>query len=198
MDPLALIDRHCADNETAREILIRHGRQVGRKALRLAAACCHLKPDEDFIWEASLLHDIGMLWTRAPALGCFGPHPYICHGHLGREILDREGLPRHGLVCERHVGAGLSVSEIQRQGLPLPLRDMTPVSLEERIICYADAFFSKVDDHAAKPLAVVEAEMARYGPEQAARFEAMVNEFGSRPDPARRNSEQGKSTIMRH
>ncbi len=177
MDPLAIIDRHYADLPEAREILVRHGRQVGRKALRAAGTLSHLNPDLEFIWEASLLHDIGMRFTRAPGLGCFGDHPYIRHGYLGRELLEKEGFPRHGLVCERHVGTGLTVPEIQRQGLPLPHRDMIPVSLEERIICYADKFFSKVEDATAKPLDVVAAEVARYGPVQSARFQALVEEF---------------------
>jgi uncharacterized protein len=178
MDPLALIDRLYADLPDAREILVRHGRQVGRKALRAAERLPHLNPDADFIWEASLLHDIGMRFTRAPGLGCFGDHPYVCHGYMGRELLEKEGFPRHALVCERHVGTGLTAPEIQRQGLPLPRRDMTPVSLEERLICYADKFFSKAEDATAKPLDVAAAEVARYGPVQSARFQAMADAFG--------------------
>lgn len=178
MDPVSIIDRHYEDNPAARQILIRHGRQVARMALRLAGSLSRLTPDESFIWEAALLHDIGMRFTRAPGLACFGDHPYICHGYLGRDLLEREGYHRHGLVCERHVGTGLTVSEIERQGLDLPLRDMTPVSLEERLICYADKFFSKIDDVAPKPFDVVAAEVARYGPEQSARFQAMADEFG--------------------
>lgn len=147
-------------------------------ALRLAASLSHLQPDEPFIREAALLHDIGMRFTRAPGLACFGDHPYICHGYLGRELLEGEGFPRHARVCERHVGAGLSVAEIRRQGLPLPRREMTPVSLEERLICYADKFFSKVDDAVPKPFEVAAAEVARYGPEQAARFQSMADAFG--------------------
>jgi uncharacterized protein len=54
-----------------------------------------------------------------------------------------EGLPKHALVCERHTGTGISLSVIQNAGLPLPHRDMQPVSLEEQLICYADKFYSK-------------------------------------------------------
>ena len=52
-------------------------------------------------------------------------------------------LPRHALVCERHTGTGITVSDIRDQHLPLPLRDFSPVSVEEQLICYADKFFSK-------------------------------------------------------
>ncbi len=178
VDPLAVIERHYAGHDTARSILIRHGRQVGEKALQLAAAMPHLTPDLTFLWEAALLHDIGMRFTHAPGIGCFGGDPYVRHGVLGRDLLDREGLPRHALVCERHVGVGLSRAEIHRQRLPLPHRDMTPVTVEERIICYADTFFSKVGDTAPKPLVEVTAHVARYGPEAAHRFRAMLAEFG--------------------
>ena len=61
----------------------------------------------------------------------------------GAELLYKEGLPRHALVCERHIGVGLSIEDIQTQELPLPLRDMRPQTLEEQIVAYADLFFSK-------------------------------------------------------
>lgn len=55
----------------------------------------------------------------------------------------KEGFPRHALVCERHTGAGISLQSIIDQQLPVPHRDMVPVSLEEQVICFADKFFSK-------------------------------------------------------
>ncbi len=54
-----------------------------------------------------------------------------------------EGYPRHALVCERHTGAGLSLEGIIAQDLPVPHREMVPVSLEEQVICFADKFYSK-------------------------------------------------------
>jgi uncharacterized protein len=59
----------------------------------------------------------------------------LCH--------QKKNLPKHGLVCERHVGLGITAEEIRRRRLPLPQRDMIPVSIEEQIICYSDKFFSK-------------------------------------------------------
>ena len=55
----------------------------------------------------------------------------------------KEGFPRHALVCERHTGAGISLQSIIDQQLPVPHRDMVPVSLEEQVICFADKFFFK-------------------------------------------------------
>ncbi len=99
--------------------------------------------DLHFIEEAALLHDIGMLLTDTPKINCYGGQPYIVHGILGAELLRKEGLPRHALVCERHIGVGLSIADIKEQQLPLPLRDMRPESLEEKIVAYADLFYSK-------------------------------------------------------
>ena len=94
-------------------------------------------------------------------------------------MLEAEGLPRHALVCERHTGAGLTVDDIIRQHLPLPLRDMTPQTLEERLICYADKFYSKSGDiRREKPLDKVMKSMERHGPDTLARFMALHKEFG--------------------
>ena len=99
--------------------------------------------------EAAMLHDIGIFLTHAPSLGCNGPHPYLKHGHLGCKLLEKEGLPKHALVCERHVGVGITRKDVLDHKLPLPAKDMLPLSLEEKIICYADKFFSKNGAYAA-------------------------------------------------
>ncbi|MBI5485443.1 MAG: HD domain-containing protein [Deltaproteobacteria bacterium] len=125
------------------EIVLEHSRLVACLALDV---CTHVGlsgPDRIFIEEAALLHDIGVCRVNAPELGLHGAHPYIVHGVLGRAILEKEGYPLHALVCERHTGVGLTVSDILKQNLPLPPRDMCPVSLPEQIICYADLFYSK-------------------------------------------------------
>ena len=129
--------------------------------------------------EAALLHDIGIIRCYAPDIRCEGELPYICHGVEGRRMLEAEGLPRHALVCERHTGAGLTVDDIISQRLPLPLRDMTPQTLEERLICYADKFYSKSGDiRREKTLDKVIKSMERHGPDTLARFMALHKEFG--------------------
>lgn len=125
-------------------IILEHSRNVARKALQIARQCPDAaRLDLAFIEEAALLHDIGVCRTDAPKLHCYGSEPYIRHGILGRAILEAEGLPRHALVSERHIGVGLTVADIERQQLPLPRRDMVPTSAEERIIAAADLFYSK-------------------------------------------------------
>jgi len=162
------------------DILVRHSRCVAEKAVAVARAVPHLDPDLIFIQEAAILHDIGIFLTHSPKLGCYGRHPYICHGYLGRELLERNGYPRHALVCERHVGVGLSAGDITREKLPLPIRDMRPVTIEEQIVCYADKFFSKdsSDPEKEKPLKDIQKMLASYGPRQAAQFESWITLFG--------------------
>ncbi len=143
MNPFALIDKFYPEDNELKHILLVHSRSVADKALALAQKHPELNLDLAFIGEAAVLHDIGIFQTDAPDIQCFGTYPYICHGYLGADLVRKEGFPRHALVCERHTGAGLSLQNILDRGLPLPHRDMLPVSMEEQIICFADKFFSK-------------------------------------------------------
>lgn len=143
IDPIALLEKYYAPGSESHRILLQHSQQVAAKAVTIARSMALGTTAVNFVREAALLHDIGILYTAVPQLDCQGTLPYLCHGIKGREILEAEGLPIHALVCERHIGVGLSAEEIDRQQLPLPVRDMLPISLEEQIITYADLFFSK-------------------------------------------------------
>jgi uncharacterized protein len=181
IDPVAIIRKFYDADAQAFAVLLRHGEQVTEKSLRIARHLVGLSPDIRFIEEAAMLHDIGMIRTNTPVLGCLGDSPYICHGVFGRDMLDGLGLPRHGLVCERHVGAGLTAAEIESRGLPLPLRDMLPVTLEEKIIAYSDKFFSKkAGQGGEKPFADVVKEIERYGRRQVETFLEWAGMFGGR------------------
>ncbi len=171
IDPEAIITRFYPAGSTTRELLLRHGELVGRKALDVVDRAPWLDADREFVVQAAMLHDIGIGRTRCPELGCTGTLPYVCHGVAGRAILDKLELDRHGLVCERHVGVGISADQAVRQKLPLPVRDMFPLSMEERLICYADKFFSKTDNgRREKTIEAITAGLARYETEYTARF----------------------------
>ena len=79
-------------------------------------------------------------------------------------------LYRIALVCERHTGAGLSLEEIIKQQLPIPHREMLPVSIEEQVICFADKFFSKTHLDREKSVQDARKSIARYGDEGLRRF----------------------------
>lgn len=105
------------------------------------------------------------------------PHPYIAHGYLGAEILRAEGFPQHALVCERHTGAGLSLEDIIAQQLPVPHREMLPITLEEQLICFADKFFSKTHLDEEKTVEKARKSIAKYGEEGLSRFDRWCSLF---------------------
>ena len=172
-----IFNKFYSDNPGLLATVLTHSGCVARKAL----GCLRSRgydADLDFVYEAAMLHDIGVVRCDAPSILCFGSLPYICHGVQGRDMLDDLGLHRHALVCERHTGSGLTVDDIIAQNLPLPHRDMTPVSLEEKAICYADKFFSKSGNLTQeKPLEKVRAQMAHHGAGALSRFEELHRIF---------------------
>ena len=178
--PLDIINKYYNTASITYKILIQHGELVSDKALIAAGKVAHLNPDLDFIKEAAMLHDIGIFFTRTPELGCTGEHPYVSHGYLGRDILEKEVFKKHALVCERHLGVGISVEDIRCHRLPIPERDMLPVSIEEQIICYADKFFSKNGTLAIKEKSVEDIirNLEKYGEEKVEKFKSWVNFFG--------------------
>jgi len=174
----SIIDRYYRKSSRLRTILAVHSRLVADKALACARSR-GLDIDLTFVEEAALLHDIGIFLCDAPDICCTGSLPYICHGVEGRRLLEAEGLPRHALVCERHTGSGLTIDDIVRQHLPLPHRDMTPQTLEEKLVCYADKFYSKSGDiRAEKPFDRVIKSIARHGEDAATRFMELHHEVG--------------------
>ena len=179
MNPIELLEQYYDSQSKTFKIMVEHGRQVAIKARAAAATVSALKPDLEFIETAAMLHDIGIFLTRTPQFGCFGKHPYICHGILGSALLKEKRHAELALVCERHVGVGISIEDIQRQNLPLPNRDMIPISIEEQIICYADKFFSKNGNGrpAEKSIAEITDNLSRYGPDKVARFASWVQMF---------------------
>jgi uncharacterized protein len=179
VDPFKIIRKYYADHPEAYRFVVEHAGMVAGKALEVAGRVGHLAPDLGFIEEAAILHDIGIFMIHAPHLGCHGDKPYICHGYLGRELLEKEGLKRHALVSERHVGTGLTVRDIRENSFPLPERDMIPQSIEEQIICFADKFYSKDSEPLKeKPVPVVRGFIARYGEDKLRIFDDWLRVFG--------------------
>ena len=173
-----IINKYYGEEGDLRRILIVHSQSVAHKALQIVSLHPELNIDRQFVEEAAMLHDIGIIKTDAPGIKCFGTEPYICHGILGAEMLRQEGMPRHARVCERHTGAGLSLHDIESQNLPLPHRDFLPETLEEKLICYADKFFSKTHLDIEKPIEKVERSIAKFGNDGLERFREWEKIFG--------------------
>ena len=179
MNPISLLERYFHGNDQALEIVFRHSRMVADKALAIARGAGLPDLDLRFIEEAALLHDIGVSRIYAPKIHCFGTAPYICHGVLGREILESEGLPLHAMVCERHIGVGLTARDIETQKLRLPQREMSPETTCERIVALADLFYSKKGGELDREKSAdqVRSDLLRFGQEKVVIFESWLNDF---------------------
>ena len=178
MDYLRIIDKYYPEDNALKRLLLEHSQSVARKALQIVAFHPRLHLDSQFVEEAAMVHDIGIYQTDAPGIFCHGTHPYICHGILGAAMMRAEGYERHARVCERHTGAGLSLDDIVRQGLPLPHQSLLPETLEEQLICYADKFFSKSHPEREKTIEQAECSLAKFGEEGLERFREWVRLFG--------------------
>ena len=162
MNPIEIIDKFYPQDTEQRHILLIHSLSVAQKALKIVDAHPNLPINRSFVREA---------------IQCFGEHPYIAHGYLGADLLRKEGFERHALVCERHTGAGLTLEEIIERQLPVPHREMVPVTLEEQIICFADKFFSKTHLDEEKTVEKARKSIAKYGEEGLNRFDGWCSLF---------------------
>lgn len=177
MDYLAIIDQYYPQGSKARDILLTHSESVARKALQIVDKHPELKLDRNFIQEAAMLHDIGIVKCDAPGIQCFGTEPYIKHGIIGADMLRAAGFPQHARVCERHTGAGIALQDIIDQHLPLPHQDFLPETMEEQVICYADKFYSKTHlDRVRTPEQALKS-LERFGKEGAKRFARWMQLF---------------------
>jgi len=177
---ISIIKKYYPEGSIAYNYLYEHSSAVASYAVKIAEQNAALNPDIEFIHSAAFLHDIGIFMTDASEFGCFGNFPYLAHGYLGREILEKEGFPEHALVCERHVGVGISKEDIIEHKLPLPQRDMKPISIEEEIVCYADKFFTKKEGKLSIPKSPekIIKKLKCYGPDKPRVFEAFMKKFG--------------------
>ena len=177
-----IIEFFYPQDDQLRQTLIDHSRKVCRKALDIAKAS-NIDLDLKLVEEGSLLHDIGIFKCHAPGIFCTGNAPYITHGIIGGKLLREYGsdngidLEKHARICERHTGSGLSVEDIRLQKLPLPERDFLPETLEEKLVCLADKFYSKSADSREKTLEEIVLSMNKFAPESRERFMELCRLF---------------------
>lgn len=174
-----IIDKYYPAGSPLRDIYMRHCRSVANLALDIARRNgLDLSPAD--IEAAAMLHDIGIVRTDAPGIHCHGSEPYLAHGRIGADLLRAEGAPEeYARVAERHTGAGLTPEDVARMSPMLPPdRSYMPQTLLERLVCYADKFYSKSGDMKIKPLERVRASLAKFGEGASERFERLHQEFG--------------------
>lgn len=178
MNPLDIIYKYYPADDALRRLLLKHSRQVADKALAVCERHPELQLDRQLVYEGAMLHDVGIFLTDAPGIFCHGSEPYLLHGRLGAELMRKEGREDLARICERHTGTGLTAEDIRRQGLPLPLEDFRPETEAEKVICYADKFFSKSHPDAEKTAAQVVKSLAKFGPKSTAIFQAWDERYG--------------------
>ncbi len=88
--------------------------------------------DRELVRQGGLFHDIGRSRTHG-----------IGHAIAGVEIAKSLGFSDGLLdIIERHIGAGITASEAVRLGLPE--KNYLPLTVEEKIVSYADNLVSGV------------------------------------------------------
>ena len=175
-----IIEYYYPEDGELKQLLLQHSRSVADKALRICDEHPELGIDREFVEAAAMLHDIGIIQCHAPSIYCHGTRPYIQHGIAGAEMINAypQPLPKGGelaRVCSHHTGAGITRAEVLAQQLPLPLPDddsepYMPETIEEKLICYADKFFSKTKPDIEKTVEQAERSLEKFGSEGVARF----------------------------
>ena len=108
--------------------VVRHCKAVAELALKTADILKKkdMKIDCHLVEIGALLHDVGRSKTHT-----------VHHAVVGAELAKDAGLPEPVIsIIRRHVGGGITTSEAEELGWP---RDnYMPISIEERIVSYAD------------------------------------------------------------
>lgn len=161
MDYQEIITAFYPDDNELRRLLVHHSGQVRAKALAVCRRHPDLPVDHALVEAGAMLHDIGICRCDAPGIHCHGTAHYLLHGLEGGAMLrglaaaattgaaDAARLEALARICERHTGTGLKPEAFGRRGLPVPAclaadaGCLSPETLEEQIVCYADKFFSK-------------------------------------------------------
>ena len=177
MNPLDIIYKYYPADDPLRRLLLKHSRQVADKALAVCERHPDLQLDRQLVYEGAMLHDVGIFLTDAPGIFCHGSEPYLLHGRLGAELMRKEGREDLARICERHTGTGLTAEDIRRQGLPLPLEDFRPETEEEKVICYADKFYSKTHLDREKTLEQARQSLTKFGTAGLTRFDKWIEMF---------------------
>ena len=108
--------------------VIDHCLMVTKIAMRIAGElrAKGYNVDLGLVEAGAILHDIGRSVTHGVEHGAIG-------GQIARRIDLNDAVAR---IIERHVGAGLTAEEAEKNGIPRGA--YIPETLEEKVVCYAD------------------------------------------------------------
>lgn len=179
MDYLSIIHTHFKDIPAAYGMYLIHVTLVTKKALSVGARLGCGANTLRFIEEAAMLHDIGCCRVHFPEFQIYESLPYLCHMTEGYTILTQEGFPLHARVASTHTGVGITAREVKEHNLPLKEQDYVPETLEERIISYADLFYSKSPKtlFVEKTPKQIRSGLEKFGQEKVHIFDSWHGEF---------------------
>ena len=177
MDYQAIIQKYYPEDNELRHILLVHSRSVADKALAIADRHPELSLDKQFLEEAAMLH-----------VSVLSVVMHLVYSVLVTSLTSVMGVsvlkcyvPRASLTMLVSVndirGRGLLRSQIIAQQLPLPVQDFLPETMEEKVICYADKFFSKTHLDKEKTVEQAIASLSKFGEEGVERFREWVKMF---------------------
>jgi len=139
---LEILKQHVKETD-----VIKHCITVNKVAMRVCNEIVsknpELTPDVNLVYWGSILHDIGRSKTHG-----------IKHGLEGCKILEelaqselykdeRDTLLKIAKICKFHIGAGLDEKDAKELGLPEG--SYMPMTLEEKIVAYADNLVEGAD-----------------------------------------------------
>lgn len=176
---LKLIQKYISPDSQAYPFIMIHSTLVTNKALKIARKLNLSKDSLSFIEEAAMLHDIGICEVEDEDFGTKGG-PYITHGIRGASILTAEGYSSHARVAESHTGVGIYKDQIIENKLPLPEKDYIAETVEEKIISYADLFYSKIPDLIwyEKSIEEVKQSVSKFGARAKKTLDEWIIQFG--------------------
>jgi uncharacterized protein len=154
-----LRENHCSKK------VISHCKAVADLALETASVLeiRGFKIDFALVEAGALLHDIGRSKTHS-----------VHHAVVGAGIAEAAGLPASVVaIIKRHVGGGITASEAEELGWPEDV--YVPVTLEEKVVAYADKLIEK-GKRAPIDITIEKLEVERK-PEAAERVRKLYNEI---------------------
>lgn len=110
------------------ERVVSHCKAVSALAVKFAKICESkgILVDTNLVEVGGLLHDIGRSKTHD-----------VTHAVIGVEIAKSLNFPESVIsIIEHHIGGGIGAQEAKNLGLPV--KDYFPVTLEEKLVAYAD------------------------------------------------------------
>lgn len=115
--------------------VIEHCEAVSKLALKTAYTLKSkgFNVDLALVEVGALLHDIGRSITHS-----------VHHAVIGADLAKKANLPDQVIsIIKRHVGGGITANEAEALGWPKDV--YVPVTLEEKIVAYADKLIERAD-----------------------------------------------------